>query len=135
MDTILKMPEEVQTLTGLEHQEFMGIMGSYLYESVGVQEFARRHMLTQSPCVIAPSTAHISFTKAVTVLGLGRESLVTVPVDEDARMEPKGNLIMEKHSNAPASLKRKYKVFDEDRDHLVIISSSTSSSHMHVTWW
>ena len=92
VDTILKMPVEVQTLTGLEHQEFMGIMGSYLYESVGAQEFARRHMLTKSPCIIAPSTAHISFTKAVTILGLGRESLVTVAVDEDARMEPKGNL-------------------------------------------
>ena len=91
VDTILKMPEEVQTLTGLEHQEFMGIMGAYLYESVGAQEFARRHMLTQSPCIIAPSTAHISFTKAVTILGLGRESLVTVAVDEDARMEPTGN--------------------------------------------
>lgn len=89
VDTILKMPEEVQNLTRLKHQDFMEIMGSYLYESVGAQEFARRHMLTQSPCVIAPSTAHISFTKAVTVLGLGRESLVTVAVDEDARMEPK----------------------------------------------
>ena len=91
MDTILKMPTEVQTLTGLEHQEFMGIMGQYLYESLGAQEFARRHMLTQSPCVIVPSTAHISFTKAVTILGLGRESMVTVAVDEDARMDPKGN--------------------------------------------
>ena len=84
------MPSEVEALTKLEHQEFMGIMGQYLYESIGAQEFARRHMLTQSACVIVPSTAHISLTKAVTILGLGRESLVTVAVDEDARMDPKG---------------------------------------------
>ena len=84
------MPSEVEALTRLEHQEFMGIMGQYLYESIGAQEFARRHMLTQSACVIVPSTAHISLTKAVTILGLGRESLVTVAVDEDARMDPKG---------------------------------------------
>ncbi|XP_022786520.1 uncharacterized protein LOC111326721 [Stylophora pistillata] len=82
------MPKDVEDLTGLQHQEFMGIMGQYLYESVGAQEFARRHMLTQSPCVIVPSTSHISLTKAVTILGLGRESLVMVAVDEDARMEP-----------------------------------------------
>lgn len=88
------MPKDVEDLTGLQHQEFMGIMEQYLYESVGAQEFARRHMLTQSPCVIVPSTAHISLTKAVTILGLGRESLVTVAVDEDARMEPKGLFIM-----------------------------------------
>ncbi|RMX37526.1 hypothetical protein pdam_00012808, partial [Pocillopora damicornis] len=89
VDTILRMPKDVEDLTGLQHQDFMGVMGQYLYESVGAQEFARRHMLTQSPCVIVPSTAHISLTKAVTILGLGRESLVTVAVDEDARMEPK----------------------------------------------
>ena len=88
------MPKDVEDLTGLQHQEFMGIMEQYLYESVGAQEFARRHMLTQSPCVIVPSTAHISLTKAVTILGLGRGSLVTVAVDEDARMEPKGLFIM-----------------------------------------
>ena len=90
VDTILKMPSEVEALTNLSHQVFMGIMGGYLYESIGAQEFARRHMLTQSACVIVPSTAHISLTKAVTILGLGRESLVTVAVDEDARMDVKG---------------------------------------------
>ena len=90
VDTILKMPSEVEAKTKLKHQEFMGIMGKYLYESIGAQEFARRHTLTQSACVIVPSTTHISLTKAVTILGLGRESLVTVAVDEDARMKAKG---------------------------------------------
>lgn len=84
------MPSDVQKKLDMEHQTFMEIMGQYLYESIGAQEFARRHMLTQSACVIVPSTAHISLTKAVTILGLGRESLVTVAVDEDARMDPKG---------------------------------------------
>jgi len=89
VDTILKMPSEVEALSKLEHPAFMEVMSKYLYESIGVQAFVRRHMLTQSPCVIVPSTLHISLTKAVTILGLGRESIVTVPVDEDARMDPK----------------------------------------------
>lgn len=84
------MPAEVEGLTNLKHQQFMKIMSQYLYESIGVQEFVRRHMLTESPCVIVPSTAHISLTKAVTILGLGRECLVSVAVDENARMDPKG---------------------------------------------
>ena len=84
------MPSDVQKKLDMEHQTFMEIMGQYLYESIGAQEFARRHMLTQSACVIVPSTAHISLTKAVTILDLGRESPVTVAVDEDARMDPKG---------------------------------------------
>lgn len=93
VDTILKMPSDVENLTHLEHPQFIKIMSQYLYESIGVQEFVRRHMLTQSPCVIVPSTVHISLTKAVTILGLGRESLVTVAVDEDARMDPKGECL------------------------------------------
>ena len=90
VDTILKMPSEVEDLTNLNHQQFMKIMSQYLYESVGVQEFIIRHKLTQSPCVIVPSTAHMSLSKAVTILGLGRERLVTVAVDEDSRMDPEG---------------------------------------------
>ena len=88
--TILQMPSEVQALTSLEHHEFMEIMSKYLYESIGTQEFARRHMLTQSPCIVVPSTLHISLTKAATILGLGRESLVSVAVDENSRMDPIG---------------------------------------------
>lgn len=65
-------------------------MGKYLYESIGAQEFSQRHGLTQSACVIAPSTLHISFMKAITILGLGRENIVTVAVDENARMDPEG---------------------------------------------
>ena len=86
----MKMPSDIETLLNLEHQEFMEIMGKYLYESIGAQEFSQRHGLTQSACVIAPSTLHISFMKAITILGLGRENIVTVAVDENARMDPKG---------------------------------------------
>ena len=84
------MPSDIETLLNLEHQEFMEIMGKYLYESIGAQEFSQRHGLTQSACVIAPSTLHISFMKAITILGLGRENIVTVAVDENARMDPIG---------------------------------------------
>ena len=90
VDTIIKMPSDVQGLTTLGHQEFMEIMSKYLYESIGAQEFVRRHMLTQSPCIIVPSTMHVSLTKAATILGLGRESLVSVKVDENSRMDPRG---------------------------------------------
>ena len=84
------MPSDIETLLNLEHQDFMKMMGSYLYESIGAQEFAKRHDLTQSACVVAPSTMHISFMKAITILGLGRENIVTVAVDEDARVDIKG---------------------------------------------
>lgn len=61
------MPTDVEKLTGLEHGEFMDIMSEYLYESIGAAEFGRRHPLIEKSCVVVPSTAHISFTKAVTI--------------------------------------------------------------------
>ncbi|XP_067020489.1 uncharacterized protein [Acropora muricata] len=89
VDTILKMPCEVEAMTKLQHKEFMKIMENYLYEFIGALEFMRRHKLTKTPCVVVPDTSHNSFAKAVTLLGLGRDSLVTVAVDQDARMDAK----------------------------------------------
>ena len=90
VESILKMPLEVEAMTKLQHQEFMEIMENYLYESIGALEFTRRHKLTKTPCVMVPRTSHVSFSKAVTMLGLGRDCLVTVKMDEDARMDTNG---------------------------------------------
>lgn len=87
------MPTDVEKMTGLEHTEFMDIMSDYLYESIGAPEFARRHPLIEKSCVVVPSTSHISFTKAVTILGLGRNNLIPVAVDEDSRMDAKGKFL------------------------------------------
>jgi len=92
------MPTDVEKLTELEHGEFMDIMSDYLYESIGAAEFGRRHPLIEKSCVVVPSTAHISLTKAVTILGLGKNSLVPVAVDEESRMDAKGKLTERKAS-------------------------------------
>ena len=92
------MPSDVEKLTGLEHGEFMDIMSEYLYESIGAAEFGRQHPLIEKSCVVVPSTAHVSFTKAVTILGLGKNSLVPVAVDEESRMDAKGTLTLPKVS-------------------------------------
>ena len=51
-------------------------------------------MLTQSPYIVVPSTLHISLTKAATSLGLGRESLVSVAVNENPGKDPTGNVLL-----------------------------------------
>ena len=94
IDTIIQMPEDVQKMAGIEHTELMGIMGKYAYESIGTQEFSKRHKLENTiPCIVAPSTAHVSLYKAATILGIGKENLVTVAVDEHARMDISGKVV------------------------------------------
>ena len=86
-DTILEMPSAVPIEAGIDEDEFRNILDNHLYESVGTYEFCRHHKLTQNPCVVVASTYHVSFMKAVSILGLGKECLVTIPVDVDARMK------------------------------------------------
>lgn len=85
-DTIIKMPADVATLAEIDQKALRKILADYLYESIGAQEFCNRHKLTTSPCVVVASTYHVSFLKAVTITGLGKDCLVTVPVDANARM-------------------------------------------------
>ena len=86
------MPDDIEMQTGLEHGAFMDVMSDYLYESIGAPEFARRHPLIEKTCVVVPSTALISFTKAVTVLWLGKNNLVEVAVNDhdESRMSSSG---------------------------------------------
>ncbi|CAH3028791.1 unnamed protein product, partial [Porites evermanni] len=86
-DTILKMPSDVSKKAGISEDELSILLTNHLYECIGITEFNNRHGLTQNPCVVAASTYHVSFDKAMTILGIGRENLVQVPVDENARIK------------------------------------------------
>ena len=48
-------------------------------EQLGLVEFFARHPLISSPVVLAPATAHYSWSKGMKMLGLGREQLLQVP--------------------------------------------------------
>ncbi|HET6604563.1 MAG TPA: pyridoxal-dependent decarboxylase [Xanthomonadaceae bacterium] len=61
-------------------------------ESLGLVEFFARHGSLQPPCVVAPVTAHYSWSKGIKLLGLGRNQLQLVPesgmrIDVDALAE------------------------------------------------
>jgi glutamate/tyrosine decarboxylase-like PLP-dependent enzyme len=56
-------------------------------EHLGHVEFFRRHPELSSPVVLAPLTAHYSWSKGMKLLGLGREQLLKVP-ECDMRLDP-----------------------------------------------
>lgn len=89
-DTIVKMPDDVAELTELPLEKVTNIVDTYLYETIGPHEFYSRHNLKKPPCIVAASTYHVSFLKAVNIIGLGKDGLVLVPADENARMDCDG---------------------------------------------
>jgi len=61
-------------------------------EEIGLAAFADRHPVLKRMAVVLPATAHYSWHKAMTLLGLGAANLVEVPVQQArldaARLEP-----------------------------------------------
>jgi len=77
-------------MCSISDSDLLGIMTKYAFESLGTLVFCQRHKLKNNPCSLAPTTAHISLFKGATILGVGKEHLITVPVDDHARMDVKG---------------------------------------------
>lgn len=66
-------------------------LASFSLLELGGVEFARRYQEImgtpyRSPLILAPASRHFSWPKAATLLGLGKESLRPVVVDENGRM-------------------------------------------------
>ncbi|EDO40342.1 predicted protein, partial [Nematostella vectensis] len=98
-----EIPREVTFLSCLQKVNILqnGSKTMLSYIAIGTQNFCTRHGLKQNPCVLAPTTAHVSLYKGCTILGMGKGNLITIPVDENARMCVKGlrDLLEDKLAN------------------------------------
>lgn len=64
------------------------LLSQYKVENTGMSSFMRRHAPTSSdPVLVTPATAHYSWPKAMSLLGLGRDATIQVKVDLDARLD------------------------------------------------
>lgn len=70
-----------------DFQEFTEAVADERLESRGAVDFYRAHPELETPIVLAPTTAHYCWDKAMKVLGLGTDQLVYVDVDANMRME------------------------------------------------
>jgi glutamate/tyrosine decarboxylase-like PLP-dependent enzyme len=61
-------------------------LGESRVEKVGLANFASRHAVLRQLAVVVPATAHYSWHKAMSLLGLGTANLVEVPVRQ-ARLD------------------------------------------------
>lgn len=98
-DEVLQLPERIFTLLKRELEgtekttsfaEFYKLLSKYSIQEIGllgVYELLNNgDKKVRSPVVLTSATRHYSFPKAVSLLGLGQESLIDIPVDENARI-------------------------------------------------
>ena len=88
LDVLAGLPDALARL-GIDAAIATEALSGYAVQNVGLVGFYRSFMsdLPEPPVVLAPATGHYSWPKAVTLLGLGQNALLTQRVDMDARLD------------------------------------------------
>ena len=86
-EVILDLPRRLEDERGLDKRVVKAALDTYGLQALGMVRFHAEVLQGLSPgIVIVPATAHYSWDKGVTILGLGKQALRHVPVDLEARM-------------------------------------------------
>ncbi|ABG32228.1 decarboxylase [Roseobacter denitrificans] len=89
IDQAIKLPARISKTAGIPEDVLKAALAAYSVQDLGLLEFHRQFLPdTPAPVVMAPATAHYSWSKAVSLLGLGRAALHGIRVDLDARTDP-----------------------------------------------
>ena len=88
LDEVLRLPADFERCHGVEPAAFHAAVGAYGVAERGLLAVHRDVLAGEvaAPVVLVPATAHYSWPKAGTLLGLGAENVRLVEVDADARL-------------------------------------------------
>lgn len=88
LDEVIGLAPRVAKVSGIAPQVIETMLARHSVQSLGLVAFHRRHLPgMDAPLLLAPATAHYSWPKAMSLTGLGRDQLRTVPVDLAGRMD------------------------------------------------
>ncbi|WP_347313424.1 pyridoxal phosphate-dependent decarboxylase family protein [Defluviimonas sp. SAOS-178_SWC] len=88
-DDALDLPKRLVTEAGIAEAAVKAALDAYSIRAKGTAEFDAEMLhgaVTKAPAILVPATAHYSWVKAATLLGLGTRSVRPIPVDLDGRM-------------------------------------------------
>lgn len=88
-DDILQLPTRIQEEYSIDPNTITNAIDKYSIQSLGFEEFSHRFLrsVPQRPAIMAPSTMHYSWPKNAAILGIGKNNVVAIQVDKDARMD------------------------------------------------
>ncbi|MEH6611746.1 MAG: pyridoxal-dependent decarboxylase [Halioglobus sp.] len=90
IDDVLSLSPRIQADYGIAATVLKDAMQPYNVQTKGIAQFYQKFMpdlSLQPPVIMAPSTMHYSWPKAAALIGLGSDTLESVHVDLDCRMD------------------------------------------------
>lgn len=88
VDEAIGLSERIAATGGIPSDTIAAAMEGRTVADMGMMDFARRFLPdTPAPVILAPATAHYSWPKGASLVGLGRTSVLPVRVDLDGRMD------------------------------------------------
>ena len=88
MDGAIELATRVTATAGIDGATLKAALDGRTIADMGMVEFFRRFLPdVPAPVILAPATAHYSWPKGASLVGLGRTSVLPVRVDLDGRMD------------------------------------------------
>ncbi len=89
VDEVVALPYRINDEYGVALKTVHKAVSPHTVQTLGLVAFCQRFLadIPEQPVILVPATRHYSWDKAGTLLGLGRNSVVKVPIDLDARMD------------------------------------------------
>lgn len=88
IDVVLGLAPRIATVAGLAPAMIEAALSRHSVQALGLVAFHRRYLgEIDAPVLLAPATAHYSWPKSMSLIGLGRESLRSIRVDLAGRMD------------------------------------------------
>jgi len=88
VDEAIGLSARLSATAGIDPETIAAAIKGRTIADLGMIEFSRRFLPdTPAPVILAPATAHYSWPKGASLVGLGRASVLPVQVDLDGRMD------------------------------------------------
>ncbi|CAG8599100.1 46_t:CDS:10, partial [Diversispora eburnea] len=87
--TVLDIPDQLYSEYGITPQFLQGSLKEYTIQTVGKDYLERKFNITEPSVYFASTTMHYSWPKGCAIVGIGSKNLLSVPVDNAARMDVK----------------------------------------------
>ncbi|KAF8473804.1 pyridoxal phosphate-dependent transferase [Kalaharituber pfeilii] len=85
--TILDFPSQLFIQYGITKTFLESALSPYLIQTLGKDYLEKYFQISKPGKIFVPSTKHYSWPKGAAIVGIGSQNIITVPVDNRARMD------------------------------------------------